>query len=162
MLYSRQYYKHCLWLLAEICKGELSRGPFKSDEISHIMVKCHMNSPHTAINVLGLSGNNVWKAMKLYLYLQMTFQDYFAKLGIERVTQFMYEVTVFDFTEYVWQRRLIMLAPYMETEALEGVTVSPLACDKAEWPGKEVPPSTLDDQIVVHEAASLAETDHLA
>lgn len=157
--YSRPYFAHCLYLQAAICNSELSRGPFKSDEVSLVMVKCHMNSPHTAINMLGLSGNDVGKAMKFYLYMQMTFQDYFAKTGIEKVTQFMYEVKVFEFTEYVWQRRLIILAPLMEAETPDGVIASPVTTK--DGPDLVVPDSALDGRIIVHRPVHFLCTDIL-
>jgi len=94
--------------------AELSEGPFKSDEICHIMVKCFINSYGTAVNMLSISGNDVKVAMRLYLHITVGLEKYFAGKGVAKPTQAMYEEKVDAFAVYVWNRRQFMMEPYVE------------------------------------------------
>ena len=122
--YSRFFFNHFLKLHATITVGDaLSTGPFKSDQIAYFMTKTRANSTHTAINMLGICGNNVGQATTLYLYMTAYLEQYFwhIGIGIEKVTQQMFEVKVWEFAEYMWERRTIMLAPYFEAKRPKGV-----------------------------------------
>lgn len=90
------------------------------------MTKTRANSFYTAINLLGICGNRAEEAIALYLYMTAYLEQYFRRVGVKmerakegegevdmQVTQQMVEIKVWQFAEYVWERRGIMVEPYV-------------------------------------------------
>ena len=93
------------------------------------MAKTRANSIYTAINVFGICGNKPEQAIALYIYMTAYLVQYFRHVGVRmigggdvegelegnmEVTQQMVEIKVWEFAEYVWERRKIMVKPYSE------------------------------------------------
>lgn len=64
--------------------------------------------------MLGICGKSVKLAGALYYYFTAYLEQYFASIGVASPTQQMVEVKIWEFTEYMWERRKIMLGPYIE------------------------------------------------
>jgi hypothetical protein len=137
---SRVFFVHCLKLHTIYTEDDaLSEGPFKSDQIAYFMTKTHANSIYTAINMLGICNNNARQAMILYLHITAYLEHYLSSIGLENPSQQMFEIKIWQFAEYMWERRKMMLAPYFAATRPEEVARDPSGDGEARW---ENPPLT--------------------